>query len=66
MNRPIVGNERRSVRFSMLLEPAEVEELDDFRYRMRIPSRAEAVRYLIKRGLQNCAADSGVQKHDPE
>ncbi len=57
MNRPIVGNERRSVRFSMLLEPSEVEELDDFRYRMRIPSRAEAVRYLIKLGLQSSTAD---------
>ena len=56
MNRPIVGNERRSVRFSMLLEPSEVEELDDFRYRMRIPSRAEAVRYLIKLGLQSSNA----------
>jgi hypothetical protein len=56
MNRPLIGKEKRSVRFSMLLEPGEVEELDDYRYRTRRPSRAEAVRHLIKLGLEAAQA----------
>jgi len=52
MSRPVSGKEKRSIRFSMLLEPGEVKELDDYRYQMRTPSRAEAVRNLIKLGLE--------------
>jgi metal-responsive CopG/Arc/MetJ family transcriptional regulator len=36
----------------MLFEPSELKELDDFRYAARIPSRSEAIRTLMKLGLE--------------
>ncbi len=34
-----------------MLEPDELRAVDDFRYKFRLPSRAAAVRELLKRGL---------------
>ena len=34
-----------------MLSGAELTVLDDFRFRMRMPSRAAAIRELLKRGL---------------
>ena len=34
-----------------MLSPEEVTALDDFRFKSRMPSRAAAVRELLKRGL---------------
>jgi hypothetical protein len=34
-----------------MLTPEELVILDDFRYKTRMPSRAAAVRELLKRGL---------------
>ena len=34
-----------------MLSPEEVTALDDFRFKKRMPSRASAVRELLKRGL---------------
>ena len=51
MNRPITGQEKKSVRLHVLLEPHEIEAVDDYRYRARIPTRAEAIRQLLKLGL---------------
>jgi hypothetical protein len=34
-----------------MLTPEELTVLDDFRFRRRMPSRAAAVRELLKRGL---------------
>ncbi|MEN3378067.1 MAG: hypothetical protein V7604_3422, partial [Hyphomicrobiales bacterium] len=34
-----------------MLAPEELQVLDDFRFRQRMPSRAAAVRELLKRGL---------------
>jgi len=34
-----------------MLSPEEVTVLDDFRFKKRMPSRASAVRELLKRGL---------------
>jgi hypothetical protein len=34
-----------------MLELQELRELDDFRFKARMPSRAAAVRELIRRGL---------------
>jgi hypothetical protein len=52
MNRPIAGKERRTFRLAMLLEPREVQELDEYRYSSHIPSRAEAIRTLVQIGLK--------------
>jgi len=41
----------RSIRLQIMLDAAEVEALEDWRFRRRMPSRASAVREIIRRGL---------------
>jgi hypothetical protein len=42
----------RAERLQIMLKREEVKALDDWRFDRRMPSRAAAVRELIKRGLQ--------------
>ncbi|MFZ5677021.1 MAG: hypothetical protein ACOZAM_29010 [Pseudomonadota bacterium] len=41
----------RSIRLQIMLDSAEVSALDDWRFNKRMPSRAAAVREIIRRGL---------------
>jgi hypothetical protein len=41
----------RAERLQIMLDPEELAALDDFRFAKRMPSRASAVRELLKRGL---------------
>mgnify|MGYP001792643330 CR=1 FL=1 len=41
----------RGERLQIMLTPEEVELLDNWRFSRRMPSRAAAVRELLKRGL---------------
>ena len=41
----------RDERLQIMLSPDELTALDDFRFKKRMPSRASAVRELLKRGL---------------
>ncbi|MGD9981573.1 MAG: hypothetical protein AB7H66_07240 [Hyphomonadaceae bacterium] len=41
----------RGERLQIMLTPEELEALDDWRFKARMPSRASAVRELLKRGL---------------
>lgn len=41
----------RAERLQIMLSPEEVTVLDDFRFKKRMPSRAAAVRELLRRGL---------------
>ena len=41
----------RAERLQIMLDPEELLALDDFRFKRRMPSRAAAVRELLKRGL---------------
>lgn len=41
----------RAERLQIMLSPDELTVLDDFRFKRRMPSRAAAVRELLKRGL---------------
>ena len=41
----------RGERLQIMLSGEELTLLDDFRYKVRMPSRAAAVRELLKRGL---------------
>jgi hypothetical protein len=43
----------REERLQIMLEADELRAVDDFRYKYRLPSRAAAVRELLKRGLAN-------------
>lgn len=46
------GNgDSRAERLQVMLSPAELSALDDFRFKIRMPSRASAVRELLRRGL---------------
>ena len=44
-------DEQRGERLHIMLTPDELALLDDWRFRRRMPSRAAAVRELLKRGL---------------
>src|SRR5262245_39734001 len=41
----------RAERLQIMLDPEELVAVDDFRFKRRMPSRAAAVRELLKRGL---------------
>lgn len=46
------GNDlQRGERLQIMLDEAELKALDDFRYQNRMPSRAAAIRELLRRGL---------------
>jgi hypothetical protein len=48
----IKGNPlQRGERLQIMLEAEELKALDDFRFTNRMPSRAAAVRELLRRGL---------------
>jgi hypothetical protein len=46
-----MAQRERAERLQIMLSPDEVVALDDFRFKKRMPSRAAAVRELLKRGL---------------
>lgn len=48
----------RGERLQLMLSPEELTILDDFRFKMRMPSRAAAVRELLTRGLAAEGYDS--------
>jgi hypothetical protein len=46
------GNDlQRGERLQIMLDESELKRLDDFRFANRMPSRAAAVRELLRRGL---------------
>ena len=45
------GTAMRGERLQIMLSAAELKVLDDFRFKIRMPSRAAAVRELLRRGL---------------
>jgi hypothetical protein len=44
-------NDTRGERLQVMLSPEELATLDDFRFKHRMPTRAAAVRELLKLGL---------------
>ena len=44
-------NRLRDERLQIMLSPEELVLVDDFRFKKRMPSRASAVRELLRRGL---------------
>lgn len=50
-----------------MLTPQELRALDDWRFKSRMPSRAAAIRELLKRGLAGegfILADDGAKSQD--
>jgi hypothetical protein len=56
-----MAEDNREQRLQIMLRPDEFQALDDWRFAHRMPSRAAAVRELIKRGL---AAEGFVMADD--
>jgi hypothetical protein len=46
-----MSDRSREERLQIMLTPEELTVLDDFRFKKRMPSRAAAVRELLRRGL---------------
>jgi hypothetical protein len=58
---------KRGERLQIMLTEAELEAVDTWRFRVRMPSRAAAVRELLKRGLSAegfSVAESGTHSKD--
>lgn len=55
------GNDlQRGERLQIMLDESELKALDDFRYQNRMPSRAAAVRELLRRGLAGLGYSSDI------
>lgn len=47
----MAGTRERGERLQIMLSPEELTALDDFRFKHRMPSRASAIREILRRGL---------------
>ena len=52
-------NDLRGERLQIMLAPEELSAIDDFRFKHRMPTRAAAVRELLKFGLASTEAVAG-------
>lgn len=52
--------QNRAERLQIMLTEDELHALDDFRFRNRMPSRAAAVRHILKQGLAASGTMSAV------
>ena len=53
-------SEMRGERLQVMLSPEELAAVDDFRFKHRMPTRAAAVRELLKFGLAAIGTDAGA------
>ncbi|MCF1744706.1 hypothetical protein [Paradevosia shaoguanensis] len=44
-------DDARSVKFQLMVSPSELAAIDEYRWSHRLPSRAEAVRHLVRAGM---------------
>jgi hypothetical protein len=58
---------QRTERLQVLVPPGEIAAIDAFRFQARMPSRAAAVRELLRRGLDSKSAEdsSSVDPSSP-
>ncbi len=57
-----MSGQNRGDRLQIMLTPDELRLLDDFRFSRRMPSRAAAVRELLRRGLTAEGFDASDQR----
>lgn len=62
----MAANRERGERISLMLSAPEVQALDNFRFKHRMPSRAAALREILRRGLgvPGAIKTEGVQSSD--
>ena len=53
-------NDLRGERLQVMLSPEELTALDDFRFKHRMPTRAAAVREILKLGLTVATTDANT------
>lgn len=53
-------NDLRAERLQVMLSPEELAAVDDFRFKHRMPTRAAAVRELLKFGLTAVGVDAAA------
>ena len=53
-------NDTRGERLQVMLSPEELAAVDDFRFKHRMPTRAAAVRELLKLGLAAIGVNAGA------
>ncbi|WP_194389120.1 hypothetical protein [Bradyrhizobium sp. CCBAU 51765] len=53
-------NDLRAERLQVMLSPEELAAIDDFRFKHRMPTRAAAVRELLRFGLTAAGVDAAV------
>ena len=53
------GELTRGERLQIMLAPEELEAVDNFRFKQRMPSRAAAVRELLRLGLASVGHQAG-------
>jgi len=53
-------NDLRAERLQVMLSPEELAAVDDFRFKHRMPTRAAAVRELLKFGLAAAGIETSV------
>ena len=53
-------NDLRAERLQVMLSPEELALIDDFRFKHRMPTRAAAVRELLKLGLASSGSDAAA------
>jgi hypothetical protein len=61
------GGLSREVRLQIMLSPQELKAVDSFRFEHRMPSRAAAVRELLRHGLASAGSvleNAGVRSAD--
>jgi hypothetical protein len=51
-------NEERIIRLQIMLDDKELEAVESWRFKKRMPSRAAAVRELLRRGLASEGFDT--------
>jgi hypothetical protein len=59
----MAGDLTRGERLQIMLTPEELEALDNWRFKRRMPSRAAAIRELLKRGLTDEGLVDGEGRH---
>ncbi|MRG73418.1 hypothetical protein GH722_16735 [Alphaproteobacteria bacterium HT1-32] len=47
----VTGGKKRTERLQVMLEPEELEAIDIWKFENRLPTRAAAIRELLRRGL---------------
>jgi hypothetical protein len=59
----MAGDLTRGERLQIMLTPEELDALDNWRFKRRMPSRAAAIRELLKRGLTAEGLVDGDGRH---